>query len=139
MKLPQDFQEKMARFLSGRYLVYGPDMLHRFLQLVVFPVGLFALLNRSAVAAAITFVILAYMEFRLLSRNTRARRRENEWFLDHTRAIRKPAVAWYRGRKDRENTYFTCPNCHTIHRAPKGKGKIRIRCKHCKEQFEKRV
>ena len=32
---------------------------------------------------------------------------------------------------DKEHKYFTCPNCKTVCRVPRGKGKIVITCPKC--------
>ena len=33
--------------------------------------------------------------------------------------------------RDKEHKYFTCPNCHTVCRVPRGKGRIVITCPKC--------
>ncbi|MBR5948660.1 MAG: hypothetical protein IKZ82_08475 [Clostridia bacterium] len=43
-----------------------------------------------------------------------------------------------RQAKDSAYKYFRCPKCGKEYRAPKGKGKIRVTCKECGEQFEKK-
>ena len=49
----------------------------------------------------------------------------------------------YRGeapRYDMQNyVYFRCPSCSQKLRAPRGKGRIKIRCSRCGEQFNKKV
>ena len=35
--------------------------------------------------------------------------------------------------------YFKCPECKQKMRAPKGRGKIKVTCKHCHTQFVKKV
>ncbi|MBQ4429118.1 MAG: hypothetical protein II871_05040 [Clostridia bacterium] len=41
--------------------------------------------------------------------------------------------------KDPSYKYFKCPKCGREYRAPKGKGKIRVTCRECGEQFEKKI
>lgn len=41
--------------------------------------------------------------------------------------------------KDPAYKYFKCPNCGKEYRAPKGKGRVRVTCKECGEQFEKKI
>lgn len=41
--------------------------------------------------------------------------------------------------KDPAYKYFKCPKCKKEYRAPKGKGKIRVTCRECGEQFDKNV
>ena len=42
-------------------------------------------------------------------------------------------------QRDGAYRYFKCPNCKKEYRAPKGKGLIRVTCKECGAQFEKKV
>lgn len=68
---------------------------------------------------------LAYMIFRILSTNVARRRYEADRFssLFHSDPYRR----------------FKCPKCGTVCRVPKGRGKIRITCPNCKEQFVKKT
>ena len=88
-----------------------------------------------------------FFAFRLVSRDTYSRQRENMAFcgffihlknrLFGPRAPRpakaKPAP------KDPTKKVFKCPKCKQKLRVPKGKGKIMITCTYCGNKFEKRT
>ena len=72
--------------------------------------------------------LLLWEVFRLFSKNLYARRRENAWFLTH---LWQPVRDALSRARDKEHKYFACPNCHTVCRVPRGKGKIIITCPKC--------
>ena len=54
---------------------------------------------------------------------------------DFERAKRTAKKMW-KGRKT--TAYLKCPNCGTVSRVPKGKGKIRVTCPKCHAKMETR-
>lgn len=74
------------------------------------------------IAAATAF--LCYAVFRILSLNTARRRYEADRFSSLFK--RDPYKR------------FKCPKCKTLCRVPRGKGKIKIHCPKCGEEFIKR-
>lgn len=80
------------------------------------------------VIAMASTVLLVWEVFRLFSKNLYARRRENEWFLAR---VWRPLRDRLSRVRDKEHRYFSCPNCHTVCRVPRGKGKIIITCPKC--------
>ena len=87
-------------------------------------------------ALALAFLVISY--FRMLSRNIWKRRAENQKFLDKTAPIRKKVNQWkLRWRQRNLYAFFKCPQCGTVLRVPKGKGKIRVTCKNCSNVMEK--
>ena len=113
------------RFMAGRY---GSDKLNTFLLIT----GVITSLTAAFVPFApvkLTMVIISYVLlfiaiFRLLSRNTYRRYRENRKFLQIVERFR-----------DRQHRYYDCPRCRQQVRVPRGKGKISITCPKCKEKF----
>lgn len=77
------------------------------------------------ITVAIAGGALIYAISRILSTNVAKRRYEADRFSSFF-------------RKDPYRR-FKCPKCRTICRVPKGKGKIRIKCPNCGEQFVKRT
>ena len=66
------------------------------------------------------------------SRNLQKRRAENARFLEKVWwPVRRRAAGSRQQRMDKEHKYFTCPNCKTVCRVPRGKGKIVITCPKC--------
>ena len=116
------------RFMMGRY---GTDKLNMAILgagvvlclLVMFIRGLPGL-----VLTALSYVLMLWAIFRMFSRNTYKRYRENRKYLQLLERL-----------KDREHRYFDCPRCRQPVRVPRGKGKIAITCPKCKEKFIKKT
>lgn len=87
-----------------------------------------------------SFLLLAYCIFRMISRNTEARRRENAAFI---RAFGK-VPRFFKSMGDRRrdmkiHKYYKCPGCKKSLRVPRGKGKVRVRCPQCGFEFVSRT
>ena len=116
------------RFMMGRY---GTDKLNMAILgagvvlclLVMFIRGLLGL-----ALTALSYVLMLWAIFRMFSRNTYKRYRENRKYLQLLERL-----------KDREHRYFDCPRCRQPVRVPRGKGKIAITCPKCKEKFIKKT
>ena len=112
-------------FMQGRY---GTDKLNT----AILVTGLIAcflamfiplpLLN--LVFMLVSYILMGWAIFRMLSRNTYKRYQENRKYLRFVERI-----------KDREHRYFDCPRCRQPVRVPRGKGKISITCPKCQEKF----
>jgi len=76
----------------------------------------------------LSYGLMLWAIFRMLSRNTYKRYQENRKYLRFIERI-----------KDREHRYFECPRCHQPVRVPRGKGKIAITCPKCREKFIKKT
>ena len=77
-----------------------------------------------------------YNIFRMFSKNTAARYKENVAYLK----VKNRVVGWYanlrrRIRESKTHRFYKCPTCKTTVRVPKGKGKIRITCPKCGASF----
>ncbi len=122
--------------MAGRY---GADQFGRFLSgaaLVLLIINLFV---RGVVGQILYFLVLAvlvYNIFRMFSKNTAARYKENVAYLK----VKNRVVGWYanlrrRIRESKTHRFYKCPICKTTVRVPKGKGKIRITCPKCGASF----
>ena len=122
--------------MAGRY---GADQFGRFLSgaaLVLLIVNLFV---RGVVGQILYFLVLAvlvYNIFRMFSKNTAARYKENVAYLK----VKNRVVGWYanlrrRIRESKTHRFYKCPTCKTTVRVPKGKGKIRSTCPKCGAAF----
>ncbi|MCQ2419372.1 MAG: hypothetical protein MJ085_06250 [Clostridia bacterium] len=134
------FREAFRRYMFGRY---GNDKLNMFLLLLVGIMLLTSVILSSVVrffpmliglrwacycVELLSLALFGYALFRVLSRNIAARQRENRAYLR------------FRSRlSDREHRYYACPKCNQTVRVPKGRGKIRIKCPSCAEQFIKKT
>ena len=82
----------------------------------------------NLVAVLLAYILMGVVIFRMLSRNTYQRHKENRRYLNFLERL-----------KDREHKYFACPKCKQSVRVPKGKGKIAITCPKCREKFVKKT
>lgn len=125
------------RFMYGRY---GNDQLNRalcvlilVLYLLSLPLGLIPVVGRVLhfLNTFLWFVVL----LRMLSRNIQRRRGENEWFLSLVGPAKQALRNFKMRHQDKEHKYFTCKNCATVCRVPRGRGKIIITCPKCKNEI----
>ena len=129
--------------MEGRY---GADELGRFLSIsgcVTILLGLVLgravpILSKILILLALGLVIWCYS--RVLSRNVTRRREENQKYL----AWRIGVEDWFALKRTcfdqrREYAFFRCPGCGKTVRVPKGKGRLRITCRHCGYSFEKKT
>ena len=118
----------IQRFMYGRY---GNDPLNLFLMGLYLLLYLVFLFVRLALLYWVSFVLLACVLFRMLSRNIDRRRAENAKFLNWWQPIKNRFAAARQRRQDKEHKYFVCKGCKTICRVPAGKGKVEITCPKC--------
>ena len=120
-----NISQGFRRFMYGRY---GTDRL----SMVILTAGLICSLLSTFIRVfpfnliflALSYGLMIWAIFRVMSRNTYKRYEENRKFLQ-----------FFDRLKDRQNRYFDCPKCHQTVRVPRGKGKISITCPRCKEKF----
>lgn len=121
---------RMQRFMAGRY--GQNDRLNKTLMwasLLVVVIGLFVPVGiLSLCVTLVAYSMMGYAIFRIFSKNTHKRYRENRRFLNLLERIR-----------DRKHRYYTCPKCKQSVRVPKGKGKIAIACPRCREKFVRKT
>ena len=137
-------RDKFIRFMYGRYGVdeYAKSLLTSAVVISVLGMllSLFNLKKISLVCSLITLALIAYIIYRMLSKNINRRVMENHRFLAKTAKIRNKSKLLRTMLADRKNyRYVKCPGCKNYCRVPKGKGKIKITCRVCKKQFEKKV
>lgn len=116
-------------FMQGRY---GTDKLNTAILAVGVGACVLSMLIRLPLVnwllTVLSYVLMGWAVFRMLSRNTYKRYQENKKYLRVVERIR-----------DREHKYFDCPRCRQPVRVPKGKGKIAITCPKCREKFVKKT
>lgn len=136
-------KEKLMRFFSGRY---GIDTLGYFLVIASMAVslassfvGLFSAVA-SYIVWVLSYILLGWAIFRMLSRNTYARYNENRIFLGIWKPVKKWFKLQYNRIKDaRTHKYFACPSCKNNLRVPKGRGEITVTCPVCKTKFDRKT
>ncbi|MBQ8509155.1 MAG: hypothetical protein IJ493_04525 [Clostridia bacterium] len=130
-------KEKLRRFMFGRY---GVDTLGYVLVFGSLVISFLSSLFGIGLLMLVSYAMLVWEIFRMMSRNNQARYRENAAFMKFWAPVQK----WFklqcnRLRDIRTHRYFSCPSCHNTLRVPKGKGEITITCPCCKTRFDKRT
>ena len=118
--------------MQGRY---GTDDLFKYLIGISFAFLLISNIHglRFLYYGFVVFAFWAY--YRCFSRNIGARRKELYKFTK----IKTAFFSWFTLRKKiwnerKTHKYFKCKKCKAVLRVPKGKGKIEVTCRVCKEK-----
>ena len=123
-----------ARFMYGRN---GGDQLGLFIIWAAIALNIINIFVQSdaayAAVSAVSTVLMVWALFRMFSKNLQKRRAENAKFLQK---VWWPLKGKLHRLKDKDHRYFTCPNCRTVCRVPRGKGKIVITCPKCRGRIE---
>lgn len=128
-------REKFMRFMQGRY---GVDSFSRFLMGAAIVSMILMMFTRRSVFNLITFAVIVYVYFRMLSKNIPRRYRENQAYLHYSGRVR----FWFSRKKSelaqrKVYHFYRCPKCRQRVRIPKGKGRVAICCPKCGEEFIK--
>lgn len=129
--------DQLRRFMYGRY---GFDQFSRMLIIVTLIISLITSMPKLRWLFFITYLLLAYVIFRTLSRNITRRTQENMAYLKWTGSMRKSLNQLKLVTVGtRTHKYFKCANCGHLIRVPRGKGKICITCPKCRKEFVRRT
>lgn len=123
------FRQKLQKFFIGRN---GQDQFG--LALMIFAI-IIAFINHW-IFGVISWGLLVFAIFRILSKNLVRRRKENAAFLKVWNKVKTPFISWktkYNQRKFYK--IYRCPKCRQKLRVPKYKGKVKVRCTKCGEVF----
>ena len=127
----------IIKFMSGRY---GPDHLSFALIILTVILNLVATFIRFLPIYIVSYIILVYALFRILSRNIKKRRAENDKYLRYYWPVKtKIKNRFNRVKTSKVFKYFKCPSCKSLLRVPRGKGKIEVTCPKCGERFNKKT
>ena len=147
------FRDRLIKFMQGRN---GGDEFVRFLNgagfvslilALVFTVIASALVEKHPAGSVVFRVLywifylggiglMIYCMFRMLSKNTDKRHAENTRFLYWSNTVRRKWNSLIDRWKNRKTyRYLKCPKCGQSLRVPRNKGKIRVTCSKCGEQF----
>ena len=123
----------LQRFMIGRY---GNDGLGLGLLASGMLCSFVGSIFDWTVLILVSYALLGWMLFRMLSRNIPARRKENDAAAKFFRPAEKKLRLWLQMWQCRKtHRYFRCPGCRQQVRVPKNKGKIRIVCPRCRKDF----
>lgn len=129
-------RDKLQRFMYGRY---GNDDLNRLLSIVTIITIVAEMVTHIHILYWASLVLLILLYYRMMSRSISARWAENQKYL----AMRNKVTGFFRGGSSRTKAdpnyrIMKCPQCKQKVRVPKGKGKIRIHCPKCGNDFIKK-
>ena len=126
-------KEKIDRFMIGRY---GMDRLNQFLAILVLILVAVDLFTHSKVIYWLELIGLVLFYFRMISKNFKAREKENQIYLSLYLKAQDMVMKWkFRFEQSRKYHIYKCPNCGQKIRIPRGKGRISIHCPKCNIDF----
>lgn len=125
------------RFMYGRY---GFDQFSQTLVITSLILSVLGTLTRSSMLITISYIPFIYGIFRILSKNTNDRMKENYQYEKFVNNVKNKFVKVKRNvMGTKTHKYYACPKCKTRIRVPRGKGKICITCPKCRTEFIKRT
>ena len=139
-------QRNMGRTPTPSWLIgrYGSDSLGNCITVIALVLFFLSLVPRLWFLSWIALLLMALCIWRMFSKNTDARYRENMRFLRATAGIRKvgrnirgKSADKKRRKADKEHLYITCESCGQELRLPRGRGRLRVICPSCKHEFYK--
>ena len=129
---------KAQRFMMGRY---GGDQLNMallILSIVISVVCVF--LPYGWIGNIVCTLLIVLVFFRMLSRNTARRFKENYVFLKFWNPVKNWFQwLWLSIKYGKKNRYFLCPKCGHIACVPRKIGRVTITCKGCKHRYDKKA
>ncbi|ALS38699.1 putative RNA-binding Zn-ribbon protein involved in translation (DUF1610 family) [Enterococcus rotai] len=129
---------KIQKLLIGRYAQM--DRLNNMLMKSSLVLLLLNLFIPTSIAFWLAAALLVWINYRFFSKRIYPRSNENTRYVLIMQQLRKKFTnAKEKVQARKIYTFFKCPNCKQQLRAPKGKGKIKVTCSTCKEQFTKIV
>ena len=126
----------VQRYMYGRY---GMDQMNTVLLYTTLGLSIVGMFWHNIFIYWISYVTMIAMMVRALSKNHQKRYHENEKFLQMIRPVKRLSGKMKHQLQDKNNRYYSCPQCHQTIRVPKGKGKIAITCPKCRKEFIKRT
>ena len=131
-----DFRYRLMRFMSGRN---GPDELFFAFFILSVLLSVINIFARSVILQLAVYALIIYALFRLFSRNSDKRRKENAWFINKTHFIKQKKELYERRRNDKCHIYKKCPSCGAVLRLPRRIGVHKTVCPKCGREFTVRV
>ena len=131
-----NFRYRLMQFMMGRY---GTDKLNTVLFVIALILSFSNLFIRSIILQMLIYLIMVYGFFRMFSRNTQARRRENQWFAEKINFFKRKRDFYKQRKADKFHVYKKCPNCKAILRLPHRVGKHTTSCPKCGKEFKVKV
>ena len=126
---------KLREMMTGRN---GLDKLSITLIVAALAINVFA--QFFPLLSMFSLAIMAYAVWRVFSKNLTKRRAENYRISRILDDIGESfAQKRFRRQQSKQYRFFTCPDCKSKLRVPRGKGKISITCPRCGLKFSKKT
>ena len=127
------FKAALLRFMTGRH---GTDALSLALMVAAILCMLIAALAGSVLLNTVSLALYIVCLFRILSKNRKARERENEMYLKLRNGFKRGAAyGLARLKNTRKYKYFKCPSCGLLLRLPRKTGTVTVTCSRCANRF----
>jgi len=121
------------KFMYGRY---GSDQLNLALLIFSVVISVVARFANSYTLQVISYMVLFLCFVRMFSKNVQKRYKENLFFKSKFDPIKRKVVGIIKGTNARKtHKFLKCAKCKQKIRVPKGRGKIKITCPNCKNNF----
>ncbi|MBO5321958.1 MAG: hypothetical protein J6B22_05070 [Clostridia bacterium] len=131
-----NFRYRLMQFMYGRY---GTDELTYALFIFAAILSFVNVFLRSLILQLIVYALVIYALFRVLSRNPEARRRENRFFKEKVRFVKKQKEIYENRKNDKLHVYKKCPDCKAVLRLPHRIGTHTTVCPRCGKEFKVKV
>lgn len=133
----RNWRDRINEFMVGRY---GEDALSRFLLVAALILLLLNFFVQMPAFGIFAGLILVWVYYRMLSKDTGRRAEENEKYLQ----LRDKVTGFFRGKGSSSSAadgyrIYRCPKCGQKIRIPKGHGMVEITCPRCRTRFRKRT
>ncbi|MEE1005982.1 MAG: zf-TFIIB domain-containing protein [Acutalibacteraceae bacterium] len=137
-----NFRYRLMQFMSGRY---GPD--ETFFVIFILAVILsvaniflrFVSIGLYAVIQLIVYALIIFAVFRMFSRNTEQRRKENYWVKEKLGFLKRKKDFHDQKKADIMHIYKKCPACKAVLRLPRRVGVHTTVCPKCGKEFTVKV
>jgi hypothetical protein len=128
------------RFMSFMYGRYGADQLYYALFVVYVLLLVLNIFTPYVIIDILMWSVLAWMFFRVFSRNIYSRQKENAVFLKVWNPVKSEfSLLLRRIREIKTHRFRKCHNCKTTLRLPRRTGKHMVKCPRCQNRFKVKV
>lgn len=130
---------KIQKFMTGRYgadqLFKALMILYLILMVLAAIIGRFSKITYYALYVA-SLILFIYSIYRVLSKNIAVRAKENQDYLIFIGKIKKNfALSKDKFNQRKMHKFVKCKQCKKTLRLPRHKGKIKVTCPHCGNEF----
>lgn len=134
----KNFRYKLAEFMNGRY---GIDQLYKFSLKLCFVLLIVNVFISSSIVSSVIYkiiwIIFIWMSYRTFSKNIYARQKENQIFISiEKKAKKKISLTIRRFKEIKTHRFRKCPNCKTVLRLKRRKGKLIVTCPKCNSKIK---